>query len=72
MSNKSPRIALTQRESEVVQHVVEGLPYVEIAEAMKIGFETVKTFMRRIRKKTGLTSRAEITAWALRHKIARI
>ena len=57
---------LTPTEERVVEHVMEGRTNPEIAEAMFISRETVKTHLSHIFTKLGVTSRAELAARAAR------
>lgn len=55
---------LTTRELEVVKHIVSGKTYKEIAVSLGLGYETVKTYAARIRKKLGFNSKVLIALWA--------
>ena len=57
---------LTPREAEVLQLVAQGLGNKEIAVALCISENTVKTHVRHILNKLGLRSRAEAAAYAVR------
>ena len=50
---------LTQRESEVLVMMARGYTNAEIAAALYIGTETVKTHVRRVLTKLGLRNRAQ-------------
>ena len=56
--------ALSPREREVVQHVARGSTNREIADALGIGEETVKTLIARTFAKLGVRRRAEAVAAA--------
>ena len=58
------RAALSPREREVLQLVAAGSTNKEIAEALEIGGETVKTMLARIFAKLGVRRRAEAVAEA--------
>lgn len=58
---------LSVRESEVLALLAEGLTNREIAEALYIGRETVKTHVAEILRKLGVRSRIEAAGLALRH-----
>lgn len=55
---------LTVRELEVVKQIVKGHTYKEIAVSLGLGYETVKTYAARIRKKLGFNSKVLIALWA--------
>ena len=57
---------LTDREREVLDSLAHGLMYKEIADKLGIGFETVRTYVRRIYEKLQVRSRTEAVAKALR------
>jgi DNA-binding NarL/FixJ family response regulator len=65
------RQGLTQRESEILSFVVDGLSNRGIANKLVIGEETVKTHLRSIYRKLGVGDRAGAVATALREGIYR-
>ncbi len=60
------QLGLTARESEVVALLAEGLTNRQIADALFVGPETVKTHIRHVFRKLGVHTRSEATAVALR------
>jgi DNA-binding NarL/FixJ family response regulator len=60
---------LTRREHEVLDLLAEGLKWVEIAERLVISPKTVATHVGNIRRKLGVTSRAEAIAVAYRDQL---
>jgi DNA-binding NarL/FixJ family response regulator len=60
---------ITQRESEVLRAVVDGLNNKAIAEQLVISEDTVKTHVRSIFRKLGVTDRAQAVSVALRESI---
>jgi DNA-binding CsgD family transcriptional regulator len=54
------RFQLTEREVEAVRHLAEGLTSKEIAQRMSISPNTVKTFLRLIMIKMGVTTRSGV------------
>jgi DNA-binding NarL/FixJ family response regulator len=65
------RQGLTQRESEILSFVVNGLSNRAIAAKLVIGDETVKSHLRSIYRKLGVSDRAAAVATALREGIYR-
>jgi DNA-binding NarL/FixJ family response regulator len=63
------RQGLTQRESEILSYVVNGLSNRGIANKLVIGDETVKSHLRSIYRKLGVNDRAGAVATALREGI---
>ena len=57
---------LSDRESEIVALVALGRRNAEIAEALFISVETVKTHLSRAFRKLGLTNRTQVAAFVLR------
>ena len=62
----APFNALTKREHEVLSHLVAGRTYSEIAEALFISEKTVSVHVSNLLRKTGTSSRREVSALALR------
>ncbi|HEX5926966.1 MAG TPA: DNA-binding response regulator, partial [Baekduia sp.] len=60
---------LTRREHEVLNLLAEGLKWVQIAERLVISPKTVATHVGNIRRKLGVTSRAEAIAVAYRDQL---
>jgi DNA-binding NarL/FixJ family response regulator len=65
------RQGLTQRESEILSYVVSGLSNRGIANKLVIGEETVKSHLRSIYRKLGVSDRTGAVATALREGIYR-
>ncbi|MFE6053202.1 response regulator transcription factor [Kitasatospora sp. NPDC056446] len=57
--------ALSAREVEVLEHLVQGLTYGAIARRLRISPHTVETHLRRIRAKTGSANRTQLALLAL-------
>ncbi|HVV68441.1 MAG TPA: helix-turn-helix transcriptional regulator [Gammaproteobacteria bacterium] len=56
---------LTQRELEILQHIIEGRPARTIAEILVISRRTVETHIEHIKNKIGVTSKPELIEKAL-------
>jgi DNA-binding NarL/FixJ family response regulator len=63
------RPLLGEREHEVLRLVAGGSTDREIAEMLYISPRTVQNHLTRIREKTGLRRRAELTRWAMEHAL---
>ena len=68
-SKEQTDVALTPREREVLQLLVEGDSNKETAVALNISVMTVETHRANIMHKLGLHSIAELVHYAVRHKI---
>jgi NarL family two-component system response regulator LiaR len=66
---KQPACDLTERELEVLNLVVQGNSNQQIADAMFISLATVKAHISSILSKLQVASRAEASAYAIKHKI---
>jgi DNA-binding NarL/FixJ family response regulator len=63
--DKYPRgSALTPRECEVLRHLCAGHVHKRVAPLMGIDHRTVSEFVRRIRKRTGITNPYRLALWA--------
>lgn len=63
------RPQLTPRESQVMELLAHGNSYRDIGSRLHLGERTIETYRRRIADKLGVRSRAELVAYALRHKL---
>jgi NarL family two-component system response regulator LiaR len=61
--------ALTARETEVLRHIVRGLSNKEIATALSVGEETVKTHIAHVLSKLHVENRAQAIVQALKRGI---
>ncbi|MEP7272319.1 MAG: response regulator transcription factor [Acidobacteriota bacterium] len=68
-SGSPTRLDLTNREQEVLQGLVRGLSYKQVADHLEMSVETVRTHIRAIYKKLHVHSAAEAVARALREKL---
>ena len=60
---------LTDRETEVVALIAEGLSNQQIARRLVVGVSTVKTHINHILAKTGCRDRAAMVSYAYRHRL---
>lgn len=66
---EADRSNLSLREIEILEQLAEGLSNREIGKALSISDETVKTHLRRIYEKLGVSDRAQAVAIALRQNL---
>jgi DNA-binding NarL/FixJ family response regulator len=62
--------ALSTREQEVLDLIVQGLTDREIGHRLAISARTVHNHLERIREKTGLRRRAQLSGWATERRMA--
>jgi DNA-binding NarL/FixJ family response regulator len=63
------RVVLSEREREVLSRLAVGERDQEIAQTLKISVRTVRTYLDRIRDKTGLRRRPALTRYAIEHGV---
>lgn len=68
--NLLPAPSLSNREEEVLRLIVAGLSNEAIAETLTISLPTVKTHVRHIFEKLGVSDRTQAAVWAVRHGLA--
>jgi DNA-binding NarL/FixJ family response regulator len=66
-SAPDPFGGLSEREREVLQLLVEGMPNKLIARRLEISEKTVKSHLTRIFRELGVTDRTQAALWAERH-----
>jgi NarL family two-component system response regulator LiaR len=66
---KQPLFDLTEREMEVLNLVAQGQSNQQIAETLVISITTVKAHISNILSKLQVSSRAEASAYAIKHKL---
>ena len=59
-------VPLTQREGEVLRQLANGLTNKQIAEALKVSYETVKEHVQHVLRKIGVSDRTQAAVWAVR------
>ncbi|MFF2546053.1 response regulator transcription factor [Kitasatospora sp. NPDC058063] len=59
--------ALSRREVEVLELLARGATYDTIARRLQLSPHTVDTYLRRIRSKTGATTRMQLALFAFTH-----
>lgn len=58
---------LSTRETEVLELICRGLSNLEIADHLFVSVNSVKTYVRQIYQKIGVSRRAQAVAWGLAH-----
>jgi len=66
---EEPHKLLSDREYEVMCHIASGRGLTEISKLMNLSVKTVSTYRTRIVEKTGLTSNADMTRYAMQHSL---
>ena len=60
---------LSEREREVMRLIARGYAYKEVAARLFISIKTVETHVSAVLRKLQLSSRHELTAWALERRL---
>ena len=58
---------LTRREAEVLADVVKGYSNRELAERQSVSANTVKSYIRLVYRKIGVSTRAQAVSWGIQH-----
>jgi two-component system, NarL family, invasion response regulator UvrY len=66
---KLPHDVLSARELDVMQMLSQGLSLTEIGERLHLSPKTISTYRARVLEKLGLRHNADITRYALKHKL---
>ncbi|MBV9241586.1 MAG: response regulator transcription factor [Acidobacteria bacterium] len=64
-----PHKLLSDREYEVMCYIASGRGLTEISKLMNLSVKTISTYRTRIVEKTGLTSNADMTRYAMQHSL---
>lgn len=60
-------LGITEREAEVLAHISQGKRTREIAEALYLSVNSIKTHTQHLYRKIGVTSRTEAALWGVDH-----
>ena len=60
-------VELSARERSVLDGILRSLTYEAIAHELRISHETVKIYAKRLRAKTGATSKVGLALWGAKH-----
>ena len=69
IERERPKPNLTERENDVLRLVCAGLTNAEIAACLHVSRETVKSELKRIFRKIGVSTRAAAALWAMQHSV---
>lgn len=72
IKEKKGLLKLTDRESEILQYMCQGLSNKEIAEKLFVSLRTVETTKSRLMKKTKTRNNAGLIIWAIKNKIVSV
>lgn len=64
-AREAPPRVLTKRETEIVELIARGLSNTEIASALFLSVNSVKTYIRTAYRKMGVTTRSQAVLWAV-------
>lgn len=67
----STAVRLTPREEAIVVLIGKNKKYWEIAEELGLAYETIKTYVMRIRKKLKLSSKFAVGLWAYKRGLVK-
>lgn len=65
-------VALKPREMEVLVQIVAGLTNAEIGLKLGLGYETIKTYVNRLRTKLGASTKTQLAVLAIRHNLVKL
>jgi DNA-binding CsgD family transcriptional regulator len=64
---RASKPVLTPRQWDIVRLVVEGKLYRDIADDLGLSYESVRTYVARIRERLGLATKVDLAVWGLRN-----
>lgn len=64
-------VALSDREIQVLHGVVSGQTNGEIGHALGLSYETIKTYVARLRTKLGVPTKTALGVYAVRHNLVK-
>jgi len=71
INTKKTNYGLTEREKEILQHIVSGLTKQQIADKLFLSFHTVNTHIKNIYKKLQVTTKAAVISKAYKENLFR-
>ena len=72
INEKKDQLKLTDRESQILQFLCQGLNNKEIADKLFVSFRTIETTKSRLMQKTQTRNNAGLIIWAIKNKIVSI
>lgn len=67
--NETNAPKLTERELDVLRGIADGLTNAEIGQRLNVSYETVKSYINRLRTKLGVRTKTAIAVYAVKHKL---
>lgn len=64
---QKPKVQLTDRERDVLQGILDEMTYSAIGTKLGVSYETIKSYVTRIRTKLGIRTKSGLAAWATKH-----
>jgi DNA-binding NarL/FixJ family response regulator len=68
-TDKPPHELLSDREHEVMRMIASGTPLTDIGEKLHVSVKTISSYRARIMEKMQMKSNAELTRYAITHKL---
>lgn len=62
-------LKLTERELDVLRGIADGLTNAQIGQRLDVSYETVKSYINRLRTKLGVRTKTAIAVYAVKHKL---
>lgn len=67
VKEKTPLDELSEREQQILKHIVEGKTTAEIAESLSLSATTINTYRSRLMKKLNISDLPSLVKFAIRH-----
>lgn len=60
-------VSLTPREKDILRGVMAGHTYAVLADKLGLRYDTLRSYVKKLRKKLGIASKSALAVWAVRH-----